>query len=277
MPALRMRNADPVWRESVAGRFIQRHWEAFVMRQRAGIRAATVVSAPVPGLVPVIDGVLDDIGVEPAQRDFVYLAHTECAPAAPRQGGSRLRVVNGARLNWKRPLPEGYSSQDHKGTDVLLRGFASFVAGGGDAELTLFRKGLHVAETEALVRELGIESHVVWRAECSASDFSGAIREADVVCDQLGDAFPGMVALDAMAMGVAVIANFRPDLTRTLFPHGVPACQASTQEEVRAQLAALVDPERRGQVGTEARLFAQQHFSPHGNAEKCLRRLGLAA
>jgi glycosyltransferase involved in cell wall biosynthesis len=277
MPALRMRDADDAWRNSVAGRFVERHWEAFVMRQRAGIRAASVVSAPVTGLVPVIDALLDGIGVEPARRDFMYLANTEGAPARPRQDAGRLRVVNGARLNWKRPLPDGYSSQDHKGSDVLLRGFAGFVDAGGDAELTLFRKGLHVAETEALVRELGIEAHVVWRAECSAADFSSIVREADVVCDQLGDAFPGMVALDAMAMGSPVIANFRPDLTGTLFPRGVPACQASTPEEVRAHLQALADADRRDRVGAEARVFAQEHLSPRANAEKYLRRLGLAA
>jgi glycosyltransferase involved in cell wall biosynthesis len=259
-----------------SGRFWTQRFDEFVARQRAGIRAACAVSAPLPGLVPAMDALLLDIGVEDSRRDFFYLAETGNAPAPPNRTARRLRVVNGARLNWKRPLPVGFSTQDHKGTDILLQGFADFVAQGRDAELVLFRKGLHVAETERLAASLGIASHIVWRDEVTLSEFHAELRGADVVCDQLGDSFPGMVAVDAMALGVPVIANFRPEILNRHFPEPIAACQAQTPFEVAAQLTMLASsPQARIKAGRAARHFARTHLSPVANARRCLALLGV--
>jgi glycosyltransferase involved in cell wall biosynthesis len=226
--------------------------------------------------VPAIDDLLRGIGVPDARRDFFYLA--DVANAAPRATArnQRLRVVNGARLNWKKPLPAGFSSQDHKGTDTLLSGFAEFMAAGGDAELVLFRKGLHVAETEALARALGIASRIIWRDEMSLRDFYAELARADIVCDQLGESFPGLVALDAMALGIPVIANFQPEIMGRYFPEPVAARQARTRSEVANHLATLAESESaRAAAGEAGRQFARTHLSPKANAVKCLRHLGL--
>jgi glycosyltransferase involved in cell wall biosynthesis len=280
--------ADPAMREmrqtgwsgdyaaTPSGRFWTRRFDEFVARQRAGIRAAAAVSAPLPGLVPAMDALLRDIGVDDSRRDFLYLADTANPPAPPNRTGRPLRVVNGARLNWKRPLPAGYSTQDHKATDVLLQGFADFVAHGPDAELVLFRKGLHVAETEQLAASLGIASRIVWRDEVTLSEFYAEVSGADVVCDQLGESFPGMVAVDAMALGVPVIANFRPEILGRHFPEPIAACQARTPGEVAAHLAALAaSPQARIKAGRAARHFARTHLSPAANARRCLAHLGV--
>jgi glycosyltransferase involved in cell wall biosynthesis len=277
MPSRRMAGTDPAWAASPGGTFYRRHWEAFVARQRAGILSAVAVSAPPRGLVPAMDAILAGIGIDESRRDFVYMADTTRRPRERQPANGALRVVNGARLNWKRPLPDGCSSQDHKGTDVLLRGFARFIAAGGQAQLTLFRKGLHVAETEALARDLGIHAYIDWKDETSATEFNDIVDGADIVCDQLGESFPGMVGVNAMAAGQPVIANFRLDVSGGLFPPDPPACHASTPEDVATHLTALAkSPALRVHVGEAARRFAETHLSPRANAEKCLRRLQAA-
>jgi glycosyltransferase involved in cell wall biosynthesis len=259
-----------------SGRLWTRRFDEFVARQRAGIRAACAVSAPLPGLVPAMDALLRDIGVDDSRRDFLYLAETGNAPAPPNRTDRPLRVVNGARLNWKRPFPAGFSTQDHKATDILLHGFADFVAEGRDAELVMFRKGLHVAETEQLAASLGIASRIVWRDEVTLSEFYAEVSRADVVCDQLGESFPGMVAVDAMALGVPVIANFRPEILGRHFPEPIAACQASTPADVAAHLAMLAaSPQARIKAGRAARHFARTHLSPAANAKRCLAHLGV--
>jgi glycosyltransferase involved in cell wall biosynthesis len=273
---LRQEGWAPAFTASPSGRLWTRRFDEFVQRQRDGIRNAAAVSAPLRGLVPAIDALLDDIGVADSRRDFVYLADTDVPPVPPTRSNPRLRVVNGARLNWKAPLPPGFSSQDQKGTDILLEGFSRFVARGGDAELLLFRKGLHVAETESLVQALGVASRIVWRDEVTLRAFHQEIAQADVLCDQVGESFPGLAALDAMAMAVPVIANFRPEATAAHFTEPIAACQARTATEVASHLTTLAgSAEIRIKAGRAARRFARLHLSPEANARRCLRHFGV--
>jgi glycosyltransferase involved in cell wall biosynthesis len=261
------------YRQTVGARLGMRTWDRFIERQRSGIRSATVVSTAIPGLVPEMDDLLRDLGVPGSRRDSYYMAFAGSNAPRPVRTSGRLRIVNGARLNWK-PLPDGFCGLDHKGTDVLLKGFADFVAKGGDAELVLFRKGQHITETETLAESLGIGSHIVWRDQIALHEFHAEILEADVVCDQLGETFPGMVSLDAMALGVPVIANFRPEITHELFPKPVAACQARTAVEVTAHLMALSGSvDARARAGRAAQEFARRYFSPVASAERCARDL----
>ncbi|MGE0593360.1 MAG: glycosyltransferase [Vicinamibacterales bacterium] len=271
--AVRLRGCDPAYLESVGARLATRRWQEFAWRQRAGLRASRAVFAPPPGLVADIDAALEASGVQAGRRDFLYMADTLRAWPVVPPGGPRLRVLNGARLNWRQPTPEGFSSLDHKGTDILLRGVAACVAQGVDLELVLVRKGLDVEATAALVEALGLEGHVVWQAESSLHDFQVDMARADVVCDQVGDSFPGMVALDAMAQGKPVIANFRPEVFGDRAPTAAAACQARTPGEVAAQLTRLAAADARAAIGAAARTFARTRLSPEANARRVLARL----
>jgi glycosyltransferase involved in cell wall biosynthesis len=264
------------YRRSPGGTFFVRRWREFIERQRAGVRSACAVAASLPGLVPATDAVLRDLGVADSRREFLYLADTLTPVQRQRRSEPPLRIVNGARLNWHRPLPPGCSSQDHKGTDVLLDGFAEFIRSGGNAVLVMFRKGLDVGATEDRVRDLHLERHVEWRDEMSVRDFQRELAQADIVCDQLGESFPGMVALDAMAIGVPVIANFRMDLLGSHFPSPMPACHATAAADVAEHLGRLADSEAtRVRTGLAGRRFARTHLSPAANAARCLARLGI--
>lgn len=261
---------------SPGGRLATQKWAEFIGRQRGGLSAVQAVSCPFPGLVPEIDDLLRAIGVPNARRIFVYLTGAVDRPAHLKEGTQRLRILNGARLNWKKPMPAGFSRQDHKGTDILLRGFAQFLQAGGQGELLLFRKGLHVGETETLANELGISKDVIWKDETGLNEFYAELEQADIVCDQFGDSFPGLVALDAMALGRPVIANFRPPIMSSHYAEPLPAFQAESAEEVKHHLLELsASPDLRRSAGLAGRRFAETHFSPEANAIKCLKAMGL--
>jgi hypothetical protein len=269
---------SPEFKRSPGGRHVVERWAALIARQRNGILGAKAVSFAPPGVIPAADALLQDIGVVPGQRFFVWLTTALERSPRPASKGAALRILNGARLNWVEPLPPQFSDQDNKRTDILLRGFAAYVSSGGKGELRLFRKGLHVVETAALVQELGIGPHVVWLDELGLDGFVSEMREADVVCDQLGPSFPGLVGLDGMALAKPVIANFRLDVMGNQFPEPFPVCNARTSDEVCAHLHALsASCSLRTEIGQAARAFAQRHLSPEANALKCLAALGLDA
>lgn len=274
---LRESSWSPEMRSSEQGLASRAQWLASVERQRAGVRTAAAVSFPTKGLVPEADAMLEDIGVPEDKRFFVFMADTLTLKYSPPPGNAVLRILNGARINWCRPMPPGFVSQDDKGTDVLVRGFAQFLDSGGRGTLVLVRKGLHVNETKALGDELGIGEAIEWHDEMPLDDLHAQMRRADIVCDQFGPSFPALVANDAMALGRPVLANFRLELPRKEFSGDLPACNAVSPEEVCAQLHRLqASPALRVELGRRARRFAEKFLSPEANARKCLEHLGLA-
>lgn len=262
------------YKRSPGALLIRRHWERFVGRQRAGIAAAKRVSFPWPGLVAEGDRLLSEIGVLDQRRFFIFMADTLNLQYCPPPKNRVLRLFNGARLNWHRPLPPGFSAQDDKGTDILLKGFAQFISTGGRAELRLVRKGLHISETDRLVRDLGIENNVVWLDELPLAEFYNEMRQADVVCDQFGTAVPGMVSVDGMAIGRPILGNFRLDIIQPRFREDLPVCHTETSEAVVSQLHQLSESHaRRLEIGRAAHEFSTRWMSPETTAKNCLESL----
>lgn len=250
-----------------------------VEAQRAGIARATAVSFMPSGSFFEGDEILAELGVarDDPRRFFVYQADTLTLQVEPPPLRRRMHVFNGARLVWHRPLPPGFSELDHKGTDVLVCGFAEFLAAGGEGELRLVRKGYDARRTEDLVRDLGVAGDVVWLDELSLFDFHKEMASADVVCDQFGQSIPGMVALDAMAMGRPVLSNFRLDAMAAYFPEPRPFCHAADPAEVCRHLLELYRrPRLRTEIGRQAVDYVARLRSPQANALECLGRLGLS-
>lgn len=256
---------------SAAGRLSKKQWAEFIRRQRNGLLNSNFVSVPLQGMVPEIDYLLNEIGVMQSRRTFIYLSSTLDLEPVPQRKTDKLRLICGSRLTWKKPLPVGSISMDNKGTDILLRGFADFITQGGKGELVLFRKGLHIEETVDLIRELGIEDNIEWLEQVTLNEFYNEIRKADVVCEQLGDTFPGLVALDSMALGKPVIANFQPEIMSQYYSEPVPACHARNSEDVANQLEQLAQSiTRREEIALKQRRFAERYLSPLANADRII-------
>ena len=272
----RSRSWDPDFQRSPGGVLAREKWTAFIERQRCGIATSRAVSFPPRGWVAEADALLSDIGIDDQRRFSLFVCDTLVLSYSETYPGEKLRVLNGARVNWKKPLPAGFSTQDDKGTDVLIRGFAEFLSHGGKAELRMVKKGIHVEETRELARLLGVDGAVTWLDEMPLSAFRDEMRRADIVCDQFGSSFPAMTAFEAMALGKPVLGNFQLDWFKTEYGDAAPVCQAANAQEVAQQLEQLVrSPERMKSLGWAAREFATKHLSPEANALKCLQRLGL--
>ncbi len=250
-------------------------WADFIQRQRLGIRMSRAVSYFPRGVVPEGDRLLDGIGVSDGRRFFIYMAN----PFIPLDGeplsGGAVRIFCGTRLTWRKPVREGASTLDYKGSDVMIRGLGLFLRRRSiPLEVRIVRKGLDVEETEELARAEGIAHSVEWLEEMSLKDFYRELRRADIVFEQLGDSCVGMAGLDAMAMGKPVIANGRPEVLGRVLPRPLPVCQASTPEEVSEALERLtLDEGYRRRVGEEAREYARRFLSPEYYAERCIEIL----
>lgn len=267
------------WRRAPRGQHTLAQLEQAVEAQRDGIRRADAVSFMPPGTIPEGDQILTalGIGLDDPRRFFVYLSNTIDLVHRPAPQRRRMRIFNGARVIWSRPLPPGFSDLDDKGTDVLVMGFAAYLGRGGEGELRLVNKGYDAERTRQLVAKLGIVEDVEWLDELPLTAFYEEVARADVVCDQFGTSMPGMVALDAMAMGRVVLSNFRLEHMGAYYPQPHPFLQAATPEEVCDALWLLhQNPSRRADMGVQASAYARTYRSPEANARLCLERLGLA-
>jgi glycosyltransferase involved in cell wall biosynthesis len=270
----RRANWGPGFVSTVQGLMDVAAWEEMVARQRAGIRRSCVVCYPWRGMLPESDAVLDEIGVEDSRR--ICLLNIDTPRIRPTQvpAGRPLKIFNGARLNWVDPLPTGFSEQDHKGSDKLLHGFSAFLERGGQGELTLVEKGLHVAETRALAAELGLEPYVVWKPEMTMAEFYGAVATSHLICCNLGRSILGQASLIGMSAGRPVLANFGLEHIQPHFRESWPVLEAKTPEDVADHMWMLYQrPERRAQIGEAARRFAETYLSPKGAAKALMERL----
>lgn len=254
--------ADRLWLENA------------IARQRSGIASAVGVSAFFRGLVPRHDATLDGLGVGSDRRFFCWMtdpAHIKPADAPDNQ---RVRIFNLARLTWKR-VGEGEFTEDHKASDVMIRGLGRFVERHPDVdlEIRLVEKGLQIEEARSLIAASGLSSRVTWLKEMTQREVLEEYRNADILFDQMGLSVVAMGGLDAMAVGRPLIANARPDVLQhwTKTP---PICHAATVEEVTTQLERLIlDPDERRRVGRESRAYVEQHCSAEQSARLCVERL----
>lgn len=254
-------------------RYIQR-WIDFCLRQRAAIRQAEGYSFFPRGLLEPADRILDSLGADPARQISILLSETGQLPFLAPQKRDGLTLLLSARLTWDRSAGKQWTSQDYKGTDIVLRGYAKFLSAGGKAVLTICRKGEHIPETERLAQELGIAEELEWHDELSQQDFLEAMKNADVVIDSIGEAHIGMGAVDAMSLGRPVIAS-APQAALWGWPEDIPICNARSADEVAAWLEKLAsDFGFRTKLAREGRRFAEANFSPRNAAARILDTLG---
>jgi glycosyltransferase involved in cell wall biosynthesis len=261
---------DPAFKETVKARSYLQMYSRFVARQRTGILKAGLVSWPDKGLVEEGDELLAAIGVHDSRRIFMLISDTvTLSPAPPPDATDELRIFCGARIDYLQPADEPRNSQDLKGSDILIEGFAEYRRTGGKGRLRMVRKGHDIAHAEALIGDLGIADCVTWLKELSLQQFYDEIRNADLVCDQLGPSFPGMVTLDAYALGRPVLANFRNEIFKTRFGAPLPGLDATTPAQVAAQLAeAEADSVALRELGRKSRDFAEKYLSPRSVADR---------
>jgi glycosyltransferase involved in cell wall biosynthesis len=244
-----------------------------IKRQREGIRQSGVIRFFPRGVAPVGDRLLDDLQVSDRVKFYLPMTDIHAIAPAPPPINDLPKILGVARLNWKKPIRFGATELDYKGNDIMIRGVARFIRRSGQAvELHLVRKGWDVLETEKLVATTGLQSFVVWHDEMSQAQLFDLIRASDVVVEQLDRSLPGSGAVDALALGRPVIANWRQEIVeeyRRLPDSAI--CQAVNEEDVCAQLERLLGSDRSElrRMSIASRAAVEEHLSSDVAAAEC--------
>jgi glycosyltransferase involved in cell wall biosynthesis len=131
------------------------------------------------------------------------------------------------------------------------------------------RKGTDVVlqVLEKLSKTLPID--IVLLEHVPHSTVLSELDTADLVIDQLRVGWYGVLACEAMARGVPVIAYLRPEWVAKYQPDCPIVCadDASLEETVRA---LLTDSQRMKRIATQSRMFAKAVHSPEAVAEGIL-------
>jgi glycosyltransferase involved in cell wall biosynthesis len=274
--SLQMRTSmwSPDFKRSLQGRRYLRRMADFVARQRDGILGAEVVCYGQRGLVPSGDLLLDDIGVSDDRRLMLHFSNTIDLRAQPASQNKKLTVLCGSRIVYRPECNPALSAMDFKGTDVLIRGFAKYCQQGGKGELRLPQKGQDLDSAIELINDLGIADRIAWLPEMPLAEFYEEMVKADLICDQFGTSFPGMVTTDAYALGRPVMTNLRNEIFGQRFPEPMPGFDAKTPEEIADHLITIENNrERVVEKGMKSRAYAEAYLSPQSMAKQLLDKI----
>jgi len=278
--SLQMRTSmwDSEFKRSLQGRRYLRRMADLVARQRDGILSAEVVCYGQRGLVPSGDQLLDDIGVVDDRRLMLYFSNTIDLQVQPAAYNEKLAVLCGSRIVYRPERNPALSAMDFKGTDVLIRGFAEYCQRGGQGELRLPQKGQDLDAACELINGLDIADRITWLPEMPLAGFYEEMAKADLICDQFGVSFPGMVTTDAYALGRPVMANLRNEIFGQRFLEPLPGFDAKTLEEIADHLMMMEkDKNILVEMGYKSRTYAEAYLSPESMARQLLSRCGLCA
>lgn len=159
---------------------------------------------------------------------------------------------------------------EQKDVFTALEGFAVALRRGLNARLTVIGEGSQLSSLLSRTRELGISDAVRWLGEIpSKRELSARLRQAHLkIYTSLWDGFP-LVLLDAMAMGVPVVATDIPGNCEALGDAGVfvpvedPVALADRIIEVLGDPARLLELRNAGLKRVAALTpdrFADEHL-----------------
>lgn len=161
------------------------------------------------------------------------------------------------------PARQHWSSERHpdweKGNDLLLKGFARFVAEVNHrAALILVNWGASVENSRKLIAELGIESRVCWVAPMPHRRMIEYIQACDVVADQFYLGAFGSTLPKAFVCNRAAMIYLDAEIHRECFPEMPPVANVRSEQDIFEGLS-LLDKEssRFGQQGY--RWYDQYH------------------
>jgi glycosyltransferase involved in cell wall biosynthesis len=159
-----------------------------------------------------------------------------------------------------------------KRIDLLLRSAATLIRrpSGPEIRVRIAGEGAERARLEALAAELGIADRVTWLGWLNGEDLAAAIREFSLmVVPSRQEAF-GVVALEAAASGVPIVAT-RVDGFVESVAEGISGLLVPPDDEeaLTAALASLVDDgERRRAMGRSARDWVCRTYAWNLTAER---------
>ncbi|MGL4727445.1 MAG: hypothetical protein ACRCWO_01700 [Bosea sp. (in: a-proteobacteria)] len=166
-------------------------------------------------------------------------------------------IFSPTRQHWK-----DRSGSWTKGNDVLYRAAALVAAEGHDFRLHLVAWGQEVAESKALLAELGIADKVVWLSTMQKRELWEAYCRAHAVADQFTLPALGGVGFETMALGRRLITAIDAPQLEQFFGEMPPCLAASTIEQCAAQLRLVInDLDDTAERGPAAQQWMRRYHS----------------
>jgi glycosyltransferase involved in cell wall biosynthesis len=157
--------------------------------------------------------------------------HPELAPPA---SGSVL-FFSPARQHWK----TGNLSWQ-KGNDTFIRAAAQ-IASHRDFKLILVEWGQEVADSRALIDELGLSSRVEWVQPMSKADLWKYYCSCHAVVDQFVVPALGGVGFESMVLGRRLITAINQEQTAMFFGEAPPCLSAISVKECATRMVEVID------------------------------------
>lgn len=167
----------------------------------------------------------------------------------------------------RRPV-YGYCSRlagDGDDIDVLVRAFTLHAAGGGEGTLWVIGDGKDRPRLEAEVHELGLARRITFVGACVDAERPARLRALDVLVQTSGHAAAPTRALEAAALGRAIVVTSDTCLGREVRQHGAGfVLERPDPEQLAAMLSACEREWRAGTLaerGAAARAMVAAHFA----------------
>lgn len=170
-------------------------------------------------------------------------------------------VFHPARQHWE---PNVRSPNWEKGNDILIRGVAEAVAANAGPRfgLVMVRWGRTLAQTEALLDELGLSDRVKWIDPLPHLRMSEMILACDAVADQFHLGAFGSLTPKALMLGRPVLLKLDIAIHEWAFPEMPPVLNTGTPEEVAAALLEIsTDAARPDEIARRSRAWYRAHHS----------------
>jgi L-malate glycosyltransferase len=195
-------------------------------------------------------------GMEAAFRHtFVADVGAAVPKAAPRRArGEPFRVAMAARFS------------DHAKRQDLLIEAAALLGERDPVEVLLIGNGGKRDAMQRLIERRGVGDRVTIVPAVPQEELWGVLSDVDLLCHASDSEGLGKIVVEAMRMGLPVLASDVPAINGYLRDGDtgfLVANDAASWAERIAQLRA--DPERRRAVAERARAYADEHFDPLAN------------
>jgi hypothetical protein len=160
-----------------------------------------------------------------------------------------------------------------KGTDKLIRGFASFVRTHPNvtAAFVTFEYGRDVAASKQLIADLGIQEYVHWFPTARRKELMVGLDMADIGCGEFGPLswFSFGALYEVLCMGKPLLHHRDDDLYGKRYPVMYPLMNVSTSEEIAEYLSDYMRrPEYYRVMGEQGRQWFLTHV-----VEESMRKL----
>jgi len=143
-----------------------------------------------------------------------------------------------------------------KGNDKLIKGFHDFIKLGlaRNPTLVLFEYGMNIKFSKDLIKELGIEKHVIWAPKMDRKEIMMGIKFADVGAGQFQNSWLTCGAVNEIISAKRPLLHYRKDeLYLDEYPWLYPLLNAYTVEEITEQLSfAYSNPSKLNEMSTTA-------------------------